>query len=301
MADHVELKGIARFSPRLQLLRRLAGSDDVVQSSIARMLIEDPTARRTGGWMEFLMVFAFPALALLGAVMTAVNASGSGATATFIVYSSSGVLQRQLIRGSEHLFLWVLGLLLSVLPGLALIRKAPGADSLGYLTHGPREVHSRLYGIQLVSYVMPFVLGWLLLFVINRSVSILLPIIASAGLPPSDYLSYLYPMVLLDLLTGLSAGLLRLAFADAALYTSFTFRKFLPSLAVLAILQAALNLLVCFLKGTSFPLPLSPPQPLAGLHPLLLAAFGLALSLASAIVFHRFAYAAIHKQVMQQH
>ena len=154
MDEKIKLTGLARFSPRLNLLKRFAGSDNPILSISAKYLLRNRTARRIGGTFEFIFLVILPVgLILLVAsffwwTLYDINSSHYEASdLTFEIYLSGSTI--------FSLIGLILGLIISLLPG-NMLRKTEREGALLRLFHLNHHTEFKnMVKFQMVSFFLP--------------------------------------------------------------------------------------------------------------------------------------------------
>ena len=148
MNDEIKLIGLEKISPRFHLLRRLALNDNPIQATAARELFVNKYARRTGGWFEFIVIFIAP----------------SSGLAMLLPFQYMGAFA---ILGIIGLFATLTGVFLLTLPIVRVINRDYESKGLRYTILNSKEILSGLLQVQVVSYLIPKVIGSLIGFLIS--------------------------------------------------------------------------------------------------------------------------------------
>ncbi len=169
--EDIKLTGLARFSPRFHLLKRLAASDDPILSWVARKLVLDSASRRLGGVFEFLVAFAIPIFALMLSFLDGMHIIPYGYGSPII--SLQSVSQAPNATTEITVLYWIAcggwlacgipGFLLAygaaVLPGVVLLKPDKYGDSLKLLSIPPRRIFNSLIKLQFASLFLPITFG----------------------------------------------------------------------------------------------------------------------------------------------
>jgi len=151
MDDKIKLTGLARLSPRLNLLKRFAGSDEPILSISAMYLLRDKTARRMGASFEFSFLVILPVVtvAMTGIVYMTTQSGGQ-----YPAFSPMTMLSG-IATGVLMLMAGVYGLIVLVLPGNALMKREPDGSLFRFIPVEPKELYRDMLKLQLVSFLLP--------------------------------------------------------------------------------------------------------------------------------------------------
>ena len=179
MDERTKLTGLARYSPRLNLLKRFAESDNPILSISAMYLLRDRTARRIGGYFEFSFLAILPIYHITLALMRVCNKPAT----TLVV---TGFILRIVV--------YLFGLVLLTLPGWAITRREIDGSLFRSLPVNENEIFSGLLRTQLISFFLPPVIFYLLEFLGPVIYIAFLEIIEPGGDIRLWNAGFLYPM-----------------------------------------------------------------------------------------------------------
>ena len=154
MNEKTKMTGLARLSPRLNLLKRFAGSDEPILSISATYLLKNRTARRTGGTFEFIFLVILPAVTILFAVFQVLLMLYSrdlfiNNTETLIMQSAFTVFLLFLLAG------FILGFVISILPGINLKKWEKDIALLRLFPINPHDAYENFIKLQAASFFLP--------------------------------------------------------------------------------------------------------------------------------------------------
>ncbi len=142
MNGEIKLIGLEKISLRFNLLRHLALNDNPIQATAARELFTNKYARRAGGWFELILIIIEPSLILV------VFLPG-------LYLGAFDLLGIDLIGA-------VIGIFLLTYPIVRIIQRDFDSRGLRYTILNSKEILSGLLQVQIVSYLIPQVIGSLL-------------------------------------------------------------------------------------------------------------------------------------------
>jgi len=224
MDERTKLTGIARYSPRLNLLKRFAGSENPILSISAMYLLRDRTARRIGGYFEFIFLVLLPVIAVVMIMMSFSDEFGSRSPYSRNLFSEAFPM---LLGGIGYLarpIAYIYGFMLLNLPGVTITKREADGAVLRMLPMDRTEVFKGMLKLNFASFFMApaifyiFEFGFVVLaWVVLRSIS-----------PEFDYwdLNYSMGFLPLDARALITAWVLVFLFYASvyAIHPSFRYR-----------------------------------------------------------------------------
>lgn len=154
MDEKNKLTGLARYSPRLNLLKKFAGSVEPILSISSTYLLTDRTARRFGGIFEFIFLVVLPAITILFAAYQALlmlygRDLISNKTDTLIMQSAFTVFLLFCLAG------FISGFVISLLPGNNLRKWEKDNTLLRLFPIHPHDAYTNFIKLQAASFFLP--------------------------------------------------------------------------------------------------------------------------------------------------
>ncbi len=155
--DKNELKGFARFSPRLRLLQKLSKSDDPIISIAANGLVRDKVIRRVGNIFEFIFLIVVPAIYSFGILWYVDQTRAIICSLTSFTYQEPSI-------GSIGLFTYlgswteiaglILGAVILIWPGRYILMHERASALLRMLPLTPKQLFWSFFRLQCVSFLI---------------------------------------------------------------------------------------------------------------------------------------------------
>ncbi len=141
--SEIELTGLARFSPRLQLLRLISRSKDPFLSILARKMIEDEPVRNTGLIFELIYLIILPAIYIYGT-------QGNPIYINPLSRLAPGLTPIYFVLFAGFLYaIWILHW-----PGRLLMRHDADSGKLNLISQNPMDGFKSLVVLQMISFAI---------------------------------------------------------------------------------------------------------------------------------------------------
>jgi hypothetical protein len=141
--SEIELTGLARFSPRLQLLRLLSRSKDPFMSILSRKMIEDEPVRNTGLIFELIFLIVLPAIYIYGTL-------GNPIFINPLSQLAPGLTPIYFVLFAGFLYaIWILHW-----PGRLLMRHDGDSGDLRLIPQSPMGAFKSLIVLQIISFAI---------------------------------------------------------------------------------------------------------------------------------------------------
>lgn len=173
MNSRIELKGLARFSPRQQMLHRIASNDSnpFIKHLAYQMLVFTNARNRKRKINSIHSVFTnlFPQTIVLAGYyfsnyMSGLHEAGIESDVTQRIVDFSAIPFFLFIGMGVFLCIFVslmTGLVFLLYPGTKILSKDPHGATLGYFANiNPNRLHFNLIKFQTVNYLMPMVAAY---------------------------------------------------------------------------------------------------------------------------------------------
>lgn len=141
--SEIELTGLARFSPRLQLLRLISRGKDPFLSNLSRKMIEDEPVRNTGLIFELIYLIILPAIYIYGTL-------GNPIFINPLSRLAPGLTPIYFVQLAGFLYaIWILHW-----PGRLLIKHYADSGELCLIPQNPMDAFKSLVVLQMISFAI---------------------------------------------------------------------------------------------------------------------------------------------------
>lgn len=155
--DELKLTGIAAWSVRLRLLKRLAEGENPIVALAAKDLIRNKAARRVGLWFEMLFVVLFPLIYTIAGIYYALgyyyhlwDVSASGG----FNFTEDVVSMSLMIVGFLSFFAYLLGFHVLLRPMMILVNRELKGSLFRFIPMNPKDLFKGLLKLQFISFAI---------------------------------------------------------------------------------------------------------------------------------------------------